>query len=338
MGKSGDQKSKPRRLGRGLSAMIDAAAPVGPGAPQPTGAGAASTAEPKPMPRAPQPAPDPAGNQPDEQGRRLLSLDPNMLQPNPSQPRERFDEAALEALGKSIRRSGMMQPIVARRSPDGGYEIVAGERRWRAALRIGLETAPVVVCEADDREAAELALVENLQREDLNAIERGVAFRRLGERFGLSHEQIGGIVGLDRSSVTNLIRLTELDETLRGLIVEGKLGMGHGRALLAVTDLARRRELGERAASEGWSVRRVEREAGEPKPASPSQHKNAQDKNSKTPSFALADLERGLGEHLGTRVRVRTGKDATKGTLVLEFYGLDHFDDLLGRMGYTSGS
>ncbi len=336
MGTSGDQKSKPRRLGRGLSAMIDAATPVQPGgsgggegaAGMP--GGASSTTEPKPL----RPPARPDLGEGDASPHQLVMLDPNIIQPNPSQPRQHFDEAALDALGESIRRSGMMQPIVVRAVEGGRYEIVAGERRWRAALRIGLVQAPTVVCEADDREAAELALVENMQREDLNPIERGAAFRRLSERFGLSHEQIGSLVGLDRSSVTNLIRLTELDETLRGLIVEGRLGMGHGRALLAVTDPARRRELGERAAGEGWSVRRVEREAGR----EPAKAAAVQDKNATQSSFALADMEQRLGEHLGTRVRIKTGKDATNGALVISFYGLDHFDDLLGRIGYVNTS
>ncbi|MEZ6242441.1 MAG: ParB/RepB/Spo0J family partition protein [Phycisphaerales bacterium] len=336
MGASGDPKSKPRRLGRGLSAMIDAAAPIQTGEPEAASAGpmperggsAASTAEPKPLRLSTLSDAEPGESAP----RQLVLLDPNIIQPNPAQPRQHFDEGALTALAESIRRSGMMQPIVVRPAGGGGYELVAGERRWRAATMIGSARVPAVVCEADDREAAELALVENLQREDLNPIERGGAFRRLSERYGLSHEEIGRLVGLDRSSVTNLIRLTELDETLRALIVEGKLGMGHGRALLAVTDLSRRRELGERAAGEGWSVRRVEREAG-----------GAGDdvtkyKNKPESSFALADLEQRLGEHLGTRVRIRTGKDATKGTLNIEFYGLDHFDDLLGRIGYVNRS
>jgi len=282
--------------------------------------------------------------------------------PSPFQPRAFMDEEALRQLSESIRRSGVMQPVLVRVVRGGGvtgrrpvavggaavpaapsregegeggerYELVAGERRWRAAALVGLKEVPALVRELSDVESAELALVENVQREDLNPVERARALRRLSERFGLTHEDVAGRVGLNRSTVTNLIRLTELEEEILELIGNGELTMGHGRALLTELPGPYRVRLARSAAKRGWSVRRMEKEvttgavSEESEPSEAELSREAQ----------VADLERRLAEHLGTRVRITTQRNGTRGRIVVEFYDLDHFDGLMGRMGFGRG-
>ncbi len=275
----------------------------------------------------PEPAPDAAP------GLRLVAID--RLHANPKQPRRHFDEEALATLGESIRSAGMMQPIVARPLPNtpGRYEIVAGERRFRAAGRIGLTEVPVIVHEIDDRTAAEFALIENLQREDLNPIERAAAFRRLADEFGMTHEAIASAVGLDRASVSNHLRLLGLDDATLEDLRQGVLGMGHGRALLGVGQLAARRSLAEQAIRDGWSVRelekrirnfnRTESDAGTPPDAGPDPARSH-----------LDDLERRLGDHLGTRVQVRAGRRAGTGEVRIRFFSHEDFEGLLERVGF----
>ncbi|MHC4946777.1 MAG: ParB/RepB/Spo0J family partition protein [Planctomycetota bacterium] len=271
---------------------------------------------------------------PDDDGP-VSGLPLDSVHPNPAQPRKHFDEQSLDALAASIRSAGVMQPIVVRTRQGGGYELVAGERRWRAAQRAGLKVIPAVVREANDRQAAELSLIENLQREDLNPIERGEAFRRLINDFGLKHQDVGDLVGMDRSSVTNHLRLLELDDQIQEVVRMGLLGLGHARALLSLKAEDERRRLALKAAREGWSVRATEREIGRrvrrsgaagpeeepPRPISPRQ-------------AHLADLERRLSEHLGTRVRIRPGKKKGTGSLVVEFYDTAQFEGLVQRLGF----
>lgn len=260
-----------------------------------------------------------------------------MIRPSPYQPRQRMDESALRKLAESIERSGLMQPIVVR--PRGaGYELVAGERRWRAAKLAGLDPIPALVREISDGAAAELALIENLQREDLNPVERARALQRLGTEFGLSQAEVGRRVGLERSTVANLVRLLDLGDAVLRMIEDGSLSIGHGKALLAVMDLKRRLRLAERAAAEGWSVRRLEREAGVGEARGGAERSGAAGAGDRgdTVRSALADLERRLGEHLGTAVTLRTNKDGKRGHMTLAFYDLDHFDGLMAKMGFRS--
>jgi ParB family chromosome partitioning protein len=249
-----------------------------------------------------------------------------------------MEPAGLEQLAASIRQSGLMQPVVVRRLPVGAavggarYELVAGERRWRAAAMAGLTAVPALIRDLSDEESAQLALVENLQREDLNPIDRAMAFRALCDRFGLSQAEVAQRVGLDRSSVTNLLRLIELPELIRAMIADGRLSAGHGKALLGVPGDEARLRLGERAAEEGWSVRRLEQAAQ----ALAAEHVTTGDIVITGPGRPpnLVELERQLGEHLGTKVVVRSDRAGKRGRIAIEFYGIDHFDGLMSRMGF----
>ncbi|MCC7387967.1 MAG: ParB/RepB/Spo0J family partition protein [Phycisphaerales bacterium] len=256
------------------------------------------------------------------------------IDPSAFQPRRAFDEASLVRLAASISRSGLMQPIIVRPGAGGRYELVAGERRWRAATLAGLSEVPAVVRELADGDAAEWALVENIQREDLNPMERAHGLAGLGARFGLSHAQLGERVGLERSTVANLIRLTELEEELQSMVSAGVLQMGHARALLGMPGGAARLALAKRAADGLWSVRQVEAAvrgsiAGD-KAQNPAQIAHP------TPTqreAVIADIERRLCEHLGTKVRITLGASGTKGRMQVEFYSLEQFEGLMERIG-----
>lgn len=251
------------------------------------------------------------------------------LESSPWQPRDSFDEAKLRELAESIRRSGLIQPVVVRASErPGWHELVAGERRVRAAMIAGLTRVPAVVRALDDASAAEWALTENIQREDLNPVERARAMRGLADEFGLTQAEVAERVGLERSTVANHFRLLDLGEEVLDLIASGKLGMGHGRALAGVSREATRGELARRAAREGWSVRRLERAI-----AQPTSGDRARVEEPTAREAAVVEWGRRLSERLGTRVRVRANKSGQKGTVVVEFFSLEHFEDLMRRLG-----
>jgi ParB family chromosome partitioning protein len=232
---------------------------------------------------------------------RALDVDVDLLRPNRFQPRSRMDDARIEELSRSIKSNGIIQPIVVRKAEDG-YEIVAGERRWRAAQRAGLLKVPVVVREIPDDRLLAAALIENIQREDLNPIEEAVAYRRLGDEFGLTQEQIAEAVGKDRSSVANYIRLLRLPPAVRDQIASGALSMGHARALLGLADEAAQLRAAREIVEKGLSVRDTEllvKRALNPPPAKA---------DAPTDVHTRAAEER-LRFALGTRVRiVRKGK------------------------------
>jgi len=190
---------------------------------------------------------------------RHISLE--LITPNPRQPRQHFDDEALEALAGSMRERGLLQPVLVRPAADGRYELIAGERRWRAARLAGLESIPALVRARDDAESLELALVENMAREDLNPIEEARACAALVEELGLSREAVGVRVGRSRVAVSNLLRLLDLPDEALDLIERGALSEGHGRALLLASDHGARRQLARSAADEGWSVRDLEARA-----------------------------------------------------------------------------
>lgn len=253
-----------------------------------------------------------------------------------------MDEASLAKLAASIKAAGVMQPIAVRpasatagASDDGAaWEIVAGERRWRAAKLAGLSVIPAVVSSLSDRDAAEWGMVENLQREDLNTMDRAWGLKNLVEAFGLQHAEVAERVGLDRSSVSNLIRLTELEVSIQDLLREGSLGLGHGKALLSSESGPAREKLAKAAASQKWSVRRLERATGGAATAAvPSGVGGASASDPLRADAAIRDLERQLSEHLGTKVRIVTGASRTKGRVLLDFYSLEHFDGLMSLMG-----
>jgi ParB family chromosome partitioning protein len=258
-------------------------------------------------------------------GRSLLMLPVEAIERNPNQPRKRFEEAKLEELAASIREHGIVEPILVRK--DGGrYRILAGERRWRAAQRAGLTEVPAVLREASEREAFELALVENLQRADLNAIEEAEAYEVLLDAHGLTQEKIAERVGKERSTVANALRLLKLPEDVRDLVRGGELDMGHARALLGLESPEAIRRMAQRAVREGLSVRATEalvRLAG-------MKGRKKADPAAETP--AIRALATRLRRRLGARVRV-VPKSAVSGRLEVEYTSLDELDGILAKIG-----
>jgi ParB family transcriptional regulator, chromosome partitioning protein len=247
----------------------------------------------------------------------ITELDIDLLRSNEYQPRQRVDDDHLEELAQSIRAHGVIQPIVVRRVDGGSYEIIAGERRWRAARQAGLRRVPVVVREVvpeSRRELLEMALIENIQREDLNAIEEGLAYRRLGDEFHLTQDAIAVAVGKDRSTVANMVRLLKLPEEVQQEVAAGRLSMGHARALLALPDQAAQRTLARDIIARSLSVRETEglvKKEIEPPPAP------AAAKAAPAPDVHTRAAEEKLRLQLGTRVRiVRRGQ---KGRIEIEF-------------------
>ncbi len=265
----------------------------------------------------------------------LRNLPVTSLAPGKYQPRRRMDEAKLSELADSIKAQGVIQPIVVRELSAGGpssgvFEIIAGERRWRASQLAGLDEVPVVVREVDDRTVVALALIENIQREDLNPLEEAQALQRLIDEFDLTHAEAAEAVGRSRAAVSNLLRLLELPPAVRALLEARRLEMGHARALLTLSpEMASK--LASDAAEHGWSVREVEHRvqqlaAGKVPGTAP--RKVA---GKAAPHADIASLERELGETLGTRVVVQHGR-GNKGRLVIHYSDLDTLDGVLLRL------
>lgn len=317
---------KKRGLGRGLSALLpssganasslghrrdehdeadEAASPRGPSAAG-TSSGASERAE-------------------HGRGRPLLTAEIEDVYPGPEQPRRRFDDQELEELAASIRTHGIIMPLVVRPRPGGGYFLIAGERRWRAAQRAGLHQVPIVVQDVSPQAAFERALVENLQRSDLRPIEEAAAFQRLVDEFALTQEQIAERVGKDRSTVANSMRLLKLPTHVRDMVEERTLSMGHARALLALPSDAEIETAARAVVAKGLSVRATEalvkkagKPAAEPTPAP-----------TKTP--AVRDLEERLTKALGGPVRV-IQDGAAKGRIEISYGSLDHLDQILDKL------
>ena len=250
------------------------------------------------------------GAQPDAAELRELPIE--SISPNPKQPRRRFDEESLRGLASSLGERGVLQPVLVRPRPDGRYELVAGERRWRAAGIAGLKSIPAIVREREDVEALEAALVENMAREDLNPIEEARACAALVEELGLTREDVGRRVGRSRVAVSNLVRLLDLpDETIE-LVQSGALSEGHGRAVLLAEDHADRRRLAQRAADEGWSVRVTEERARECNDAN-ARGDGAASRSRGRPhpdqEHAAREIAHALGAALGADVHVKPTGD-----------------------------
>ncbi len=251
------------------------------------------------------------------------------LHPNRTQPRRRFDEEALEELASSIREHGVLEPILVRKRDQGGYEIIAGERRWRAAQRAGVHELPIYVRELTDAVAFEAALVENLQREDLNPIETALAFQRLIDEHGYTQDQIADRVGKNRATVANSLRLLKLPEDVLGLLEDGQLSEGHGRAILTAPDAPAMQKLARAALAEKLSVRETERRArslAEMKPAKAGEPAKKPEK-----SANVKDLERRLTHALGTPVTVED-RGGGKGHLAISYTSFDELDRILARV------
>jgi ParB family chromosome partitioning protein len=307
--------SAPKRnaLGRGLAALI-------PGAPAPSGTA---------------PSTGLASRRPSD-GTRTIAVEE--IHPSPGQPRTRFDDARLDELAASIKTQGIIQPLIVRtrgQENGGGYELIAGERRWRAAQRAGLHELPAVVRDVAPTQAFEMAMVENLQREDLNPLEEAAGYQRLIEEFGYTQEQLSERVGKDRSTVANALRLLRLPDSVRGLLAEGRLSMGHARALLGLEVASAMEKLARKIVAGELSVRRVEelvrraRDGKSPEPAAPAPS---------PPSTSARDLAMRLTRALGTRVEVlevskEPGKE--RGQIAIHYHSLDQLDALLARLMHS---
>ena len=255
----------------------------------------------------------------------LREIDTASIRPNPYQPRERFDEEALNELTESIREVGILQPVLVRPVGDE-FELIAGERRWRAARRLGIGRMPALVRESDDVAALEQALVENVHRADLNALEEAAAYQQLIEDFSLTHEAVATRVGRSRTAVTNTLRLLQLPPSVQRQVRDGALSMGHARALLGTPDRGLQERLAAQAVKEGWSVRAIEQAVREPAPADPTRRSGV-DPSGATKALrppGLAELEGLLGDHLDTRVTIAMG--AKRGKITIEFSDLEDLE------------
>ena len=289
---------QPRRLGRGLEALLAM--------------------------KAPEPRNPTAANSDANSASGLQQVRLSEIRPNPYQPRKEFKLEELSELQASLKASGLLQPITLRPSPTGtGYELIAGERRFRAASALGWTDIPAVVRTIDDKTLLTLALIENLQRSDLNPLEEAEGYKRLVDEFALSHAQVGDVVGKDRTTVANLLRLLQLPAAVRRLLSDGTISLGHARALLGLGDDRAMIDLAREAASQGLSVRDVERRV-QNTPGSKRSTKSATS-STRTPASAEArSIEDRLRRHLQTDVSVHLSKGKnTKGELRIHFYSND---------------
>ena len=252
----------------------------------------------------------------------LLTLPVAQIRPGRYQPRTKMDQQALAELAASIRSQGVMQPLLVRPVDRDRYELVAGERRWRAAQMAGLAEVPALVREVPDDAALAMSLIENIQRENLNPMEEAAGIQRLVEEFKMTHEQAADAVGRSRSATTNLLRLLKLAKPVQDMLMEGALEMGHARALLAL-DAARQIEAGKRVAAQGLSVRETEALVSTMLRGPAARRKRA-DRD-------LARLEEEISERLGTTVEIRAGKKGS-GKLLLHYSSLDHLDELVKKL------
>jgi ParB family chromosome partitioning protein len=261
----------------------------------------------------------------------LAELALTAIRPNPRQPREHFDEEALAALTESIREVGVLQPIIVRQVATQEYELIAGERRWRAARRAGLATVPAIIRAASDSESLQQALIENLNREELGPLEEAAGFQQLIEDFGLTHEQLSARVGRSRAAVTNALRLFQLPPSVQRLLAEGQISAGHARALLGTPDRSFQEALARRAAQEQLSVRAVEELVRQHNQLpSPGPEPSVRQGPRRLRPPGILELEELLAEHLNTRVHVDIGPK--KGRVVIEFATLEDLERIYRAM------
>jgi len=252
----------------------------------------------------------------------ILQVPVESIRPNRFQPRKEISGESFENLKGSIARNGILQPVVVRPA-ESGYELIAGERRWRAARELDLEVIPVIIRQADDEKALELALVENIQREDLNPIDRALAYRQLMNTFGLTQEEAAGRVGQERSTVANTLRLLDLPEEVQEMLRDGRVSMGHARALLALRDEGAILKAAARVVEEDLSVREVEALS------QPKRRGRARVRKARPPE--IIDLEGRLRRRLGTKVEVRPGR--RRGRIIIEYYSPDDLDRIIESIG-----
>jgi len=255
-----------------------------------------------------------------------LEIPADKVRPNPFQPRKVWDKAEIDELAASIREQGLIQPIVVRKVGEA-YQIVAGERRFRASQQLGRTSIPAVVRDFDDKAMLEVALVENLQRKDLNPIEKGQAFKALIDRFKLTHDAVSTRLGMDRSSVTNYLRLLDLPEVIREAVSRGTISMGHARCLVSLASVGEQLVLAKKIEKEGMSVRKLEKIVQDIR--TPKLPKTAAE--SGVSAAVLKDQEEKLRRHFETKVKIKMGKG--RGAVIVEFYNLDDFERIVGKMG-----
>ena len=303
---------KKKKLGRGLGALLSGGNPAFHSAP------AAPAADPPPLPAGPQPLPD---------GTVLVMVDPSEVLPNPKQPRRHFDEDALAELAESIKHDGLQEPIIVRRAGDK-YELVSGERRCRASVLADKREIPAVCRDISDRDMLKLGLIENIQREDLNAIEVALAYQELITEFGWTQEQLADEVGKKRATVTNTLRLLQLPDVVQEQVADGSLSMGHARALLAQPSASEQAAVARKAIAEGLSVRQVEQIAAA---RAERAGKSAAAKKEPEKDPNVVQIEDDLRRRLGTRVQLRSG-DNGRGRIEIEYFSLDELDRLLALL------
>ncbi len=263
-----------------------------------------------------------SGNK-DQSGDALKELKVEQLKPGKYQPRSRMDESSLNELAASIKVQGVMQPILARELIDGGYEIIAGERRWRAAQLAGLIQVPVLVRKVADNAALAMALIENIQREDLNPLEEAIGIQRLIDEFQMTHQTAADAVGRSRSAASNLLRLLKLPQNVQEMLMDGRLDMGHARALLSL-DAGQLIATANKIVADKLSVREAEKLVQQLLSPAPKSKKASPDRD-------VLNLQEELSQHIGTAVQIKTGKKGA-GKLVIEYTSNEHLDELIARL------
>ena len=254
----------------------------------------------------------------------LIELRISMIEPNHDQPRKDFDEDALITLSNSIAEHGIIQPIIVSPSENGFYKIIAGERRWRAAKMAGLREIPAIVRTYEKQKAAEVAMLENLQREDLNPIEEAEGYKNLMENFGLTQESLSRSLGKSRSAIANSVRILSLPQNIIDLVRNGLISEGHARTLLSIEDDAEKQRLAEEIINGKLSVRDTEKIAGEKKTA-----KKIAEKKEISPE--IKEMEKRLSDNFGSKVKIITGRK--KGKIEIEYYGNDDFTRIMEKLG-----
>jgi ParB family chromosome partitioning protein len=291
-------EKQPRRLGRGLEALLGNAG------------GLASSDE---------------GS--------LKSIPINQIARNPFQPRKRFEQHELSELQESLKASGLLQPITVRRRPGkDGFELIAGERRLRAATNLGWKEMPAIIRDMDDKTVLTLALIENLQRTDLNPIEEGEGYHRLSQEFGLTQQQIAETVGKDRSTVANMLRVLQLPSNVRDLLQQGKLTLGHAKVLLGVSDPTKLGELANDTVSQGWTVRELEKRLRDVVEPAQGKKKAGRPRADDRRPPELKSMEDRIRRFFQTDVRL-TSTPENRGSLTIEFYSADDLERILEIMG-----
>jgi ParB family chromosome partitioning protein len=272
--------------------------------------------------------------------RAVLGIELGRITPNSRQPRRDFDLASIEELAESIRSAGLLQPVVVRPilGKSGHFELIAGERRWRACRHLGWKEIPAIVTHATDQDAGVWALIENVHRADLNPIERALAMKQLASEFRLTHESLAERVGLDRSTVTNLLRLAELDETTASMVRNGLLSQGHAKALLGVDNLKTRSTLAESAVRGDWSVRALEREVQRLINDSSNMVPRGTESASGRRRSNIEALEKKLSQAMATDVKIQPGRKPNSGKIQISFYSLEQFESVLRTVGVNPDS